>query len=43
MEYRKEGLALIEQGISDTLCSLDLISKVPFHLNDQVKTRGAKA
>jgi len=29
MDYRKAGLALIEQGISDTLCSLDsdLISK----------------
>jgi hypothetical protein len=23
MEYKKAGLALIEQGISDTLCSLD--------------------
>ncbi len=23
MDYRKSGLALIEQGISDTLCSLD--------------------
>ncbi len=24
MEYRKAGLALIEQGISDTLCPMDL-------------------
>ncbi len=23
MDYRKAGLAMIEQGISDTLCSLD--------------------
>jgi len=24
MDYRKAGLALIEQGVSDTLCSMDL-------------------
>ena len=44
MDYQKAGLALIEQGISDTLCSLDqdLISweileqlEVFFHYLDQ--------
>lgn len=36
MEYRKAGLALIEQGISDTLCSLDP-DLIPWDILDQVE------
>jgi hypothetical protein len=36
MEYRKAGLALIEQGISDTLCSLDQ-DLIPWDILDQVE------
>ena len=34
MEYPKAGLALIEQGISDTLCSLDQVEAF-FHYLDR--------
>jgi len=36
MDYRKAGLALIEQGISDTLCSLDP-DLIPWDILDQVE------
>ena len=36
MEYRKAALALIEQGISDTLCSLDQ-DLIPWEILDQVE------
>ncbi|MEE4363118.1 MAG: hypothetical protein V2J08_04245 [Desulfotignum sp.] len=36
MEYRKAGLALIEQGISDTLCSMDL-DLIPWDILEQVE------
>jgi hypothetical protein len=36
MDYRKAGLALIEQGISDTLCSLDQ-DLIPSEILDQVE------
>ena len=36
MEYRKAGLALIEQGISDTLCSMDL-GLISWETLDQVE------
>jgi hypothetical protein len=36
MDYRKAGLALIEQGISDTLCSLDP-DLIPWEILDQME------
>jgi hypothetical protein len=36
IDYRKAGLALIEQGISDTLCSLDP-DLIPWDILDQVE------
>jgi hypothetical protein len=36
MEYRKAGLALIEQGISDILCSLDQ-DLIPWSIFDQIE------
>jgi len=36
MDYRKAGLALIEQGISDTLCSMDP-DLIPWDILDQVE------
>ena len=36
MDYRKAGLALIEQGISDTLCSLDH-DLIPWDILNQVE------
>jgi hypothetical protein len=36
MDYRKAGLALIEQGISDTLCSLDP-DLIPWGTLDQIE------
>jgi hypothetical protein len=36
MDYRKAGLSLIEQGISDTLCSLDQ-DLIPWSIFDQIE------
>ncbi|WP_040012026.1 hypothetical protein [Desulfotignum phosphitoxidans] len=36
MDYRKAGLALIEQGVYDTLCSLDP-DLIPWDILDQVE------
>lgn len=36
MDYRKAGLSLIEQGISDTLCSLDP-DLIPGGILDQIE------
>lgn len=38
MDYRKAGLALIEQGISDTLCSLDP-DLIPWGILDQINQK----
>jgi hypothetical protein len=37
MDYRKAGLALIEQGVSDTLCSLDP-DLIPWEILNQVES-----
>jgi len=36
VDYRKAGLALIEQGVSDTLCSLDQ-DLIPWSIFDQIE------